>query len=79
MVIIRLARGGRVHRPIYKIVAADSRKPRDGRYIEKIGQYDPHATEPLNSVMADRVTYWVSKGARVSDSVSSLLKRQKIQ
>ena len=64
MIKIRLARGGRVHRPVYTIVAADERKPRDGRFLEKLGQYDPKLeTNSLNAVKTERINHWISKGA----------------
>lgn len=78
MISIRLARGGRVHKPIYTIVAADSRNPRDGRFLEKLGQYNPSAENVLNSVDAERISYWVGKGAVLSDTVRTLLKKNKI-
>lgn len=81
MVVIRLARGGRTHRPVYTIVATDSRNARDGRFLEKLGQYDPKAEKgnTLNSVRSDAITAWVSKGAVLSDTVKSLLKRNNIK
>lgn len=80
MIKIRLARGGRVHRPIYTIVAADERERRDGRFLEKLGQYDPEVTDtPLNSVNVESIKAWIGKGAQLSDTVRTLLKRQKIQ
>ena len=78
MISIRLARGGRVHKPVYTIVAADARDPRDGRFLEKLGQYNPSAENVLNSVNAERISYWVSKGAVLSDTVRTLLKKNKI-
>ena len=79
MVVIRLSRGGSKKRPFYKIVVADSRMPRDGRYIERIGFYNPMAKEKEESIRLDieRVDYWVSKGAKLSDTVSSLNKKQR--
>lgn len=79
MIKIRLSRGGRVKRPIYTIVAIDSRSARDGRFLQKLGQYDPDATEVLKDVNADSIADWVSKGAVVSDTVKSLLKRNNIE
>jgi small subunit ribosomal protein S16 len=76
MVIIRLARGGRKKMPVYTIVAADSREARDGRFLEKLGQYNPNTEPVLNSVKTDAIKAWVSKGAQVSPTVKSLLKRQ---
>ena len=81
MVVIRMARGGRVHKPIYTIVAANSRHPRDGRFLEKLGQYDPNGKEDkvLNNLKTDRIAAWVDKGAVLSDTVKSLLKKSKIE
>ena len=79
MVIIRMSRGGAKKRPFYHIVVADSRNKRDGRFIERLGFYNPRATgaEETLRLDADRVAHWVSQGAQVSDRVSSLLKQQK--
>ncbi len=77
MVIIRLARGGAKKRPFYNIVVADSRNRRDGRFIERVGFYNPiagDADEGLRLVM-DRITYWQQKGARMSDTVAGLVKK----
>ncbi|MCC6867192.1 MAG: 30S ribosomal protein S16 [Burkholderiales bacterium] len=77
MVVIRLARGGAKKRPFYNIVVADSRNRRDGRFIERIGSFNPIATEKEEALRlaADRVTYWQSKGAQLSDTVAGLVKR----
>ena len=75
MVVIRLARGGAKKRPFYNIVVADSRERRDGRYLERVGFYNPMAAgaeEPLR-VVFDRVTYWKSVGAQASPTVQRLL------
>lgn len=79
MVVIRLKRGGRTHMPVYTIVAADKRNPRDGRFNEKLGQYNPSLSENnLIDVKTDRIKALLSKGAQLSDTVSSLLKKNKI-
>ena len=79
MIKIRLARGGRVHKPVYTIVASDSRNPRDGRFLEKLGQYNPSAKgDVLVDVKVDEMKAWISKGAMLTDSVRTLLKKQKI-
>jgi small subunit ribosomal protein S16 len=81
MVRIRLRRVGRKNAPVYRIVVADSQSPRDGRFIEVIGQYAPRETPPDGaktgrlSVQADRAHYWLDKGAQPSDTVRSLLRR----
>jgi small subunit ribosomal protein S16 len=79
MVTIRLARGGRKERPFYHIVVTDSRKPRDGRYIECLGFYNPIATgkEISLKIVEDKVSYWISQGAQPSEQVQSLLKKAK--
>ncbi|MCO4794978.1 MAG: 30S ribosomal protein S16 [Bacteriovoracaceae bacterium] len=78
MIKIRLARGGRVHKPVYTIVAADSRKARDGRFLEKLGQYNPNGKTELNAVKTERIQYWVGKGAVLSDTVRTILKKNDI-
>lgn len=76
MVVIRLARGGAKKRPFFNIVATDSRNARDGRFIERVGFYNPVAAENETKfrVAADRVTYWQGVGAQVSPTVARLLK-----
>jgi small subunit ribosomal protein S16 len=79
MVVIRLARGGAKKRPFYNIVATDSRNRRDGRFLERVGFYNPVAAggeEPLR-VAFDRVDYWTSKGALLSPTVARLVKEAK--
>jgi small subunit ribosomal protein S16 len=79
MVIIRLARGGTVKRPFYHIVVTDRRSRRDGRYIERVGFFNPIATggEERLRVDSSRVEYWVGKGAQKSERVADLLKQSK--
>lgn len=79
MVTIRLARGGSKKRPFYHVVVTDSRSPRDGRFIERIGFFNPIARGQEERVRIDfaRVEYWVGTGAQVSDRVASLLKEVK--
>ncbi len=74
-----MQRGGRTHKPIYTIVAANSREPRDGKFLEKLGQYDPNAETVLKDVNVDGIKAWVAKGAQLSDTVSSLLKKQGVK
>jgi len=78
MVIIRLARTGAKKRPFYHIVVTDSRSARNGRFIERVGYFNPVATggETRLQVNTDRVSYWVSQGAQTSDRVSQLIKEQ---
>jgi small subunit ribosomal protein S16 len=77
MVIIRLARGGAKNRPYYNVVVADSRNRRDGRFIERIGFYNPIAGEGKENLRLalDRVDYWKSKGAQLSPTVTGLVKK----
>ncbi len=76
MVVIRLARGGAKKRPFYSIVVADSRRAPTGKFIERIGYFNPIATESEEGLKIDldRVEYWVSNGAKMSDRVRSLIK-----
>lgn len=76
MVIIRLARGGAKKNPFYSVVVADSRNRRDGRFIERVGFYNPLAKEGQESLRLDsaRITHWQSNGARLSDCVARLVK-----
>ena len=73
MVRLRLTRGGRHKRPFYRIVAADSRMPRDGRYIEILGTYDPLKTPSAVVIKQERVLEWLKKGAQPSVTVHHLL------
>jgi small subunit ribosomal protein S16 len=75
MVKIRLARHGRHKRPFYRIVVADSRSPRDGRFIEVLGTYDPLAQASGVQLDAARTKGWLDQGAQVTDTVRHLLKR----
>jgi small subunit ribosomal protein S16 len=70
---IRLARRGRKKMPIYDIVVADARAPRDGRFIEKLGQYNPHATPAIISLKDDRALYWLQVGAQPTDTTRKIL------
>ena len=75
MVRIRLRRTGRKKTPTYRIVVADSTSPRDGRFIEIIGQYVPRQGNTAINLDAARANYWLDKGAQPSDTVRSLLRR----
>ncbi len=79
MVVIRLSRGGVKKRPFYRIVVADKRMPRDGRFIEKLGFFNTIATGQEEKLRLDleRVKYWISKGAQPSDRVKRLIKDAK--
>lgn len=76
MVAIRLSRGGAKNRPFYHVVVTDSRSGRDGRYIERIGFFNPVArgNEQRLSLDIEKVVYWASKGAQPSDRVAKLIK-----
>lgn len=77
MVIIRLARGGAKKRPFYHVVVADSRKARDGRFIERIGFFNPIAAgqEQVLKIDQERLAYWLSQGAQTSERVAALVKQ----
>jgi small subunit ribosomal protein S16 len=77
MVVIRLARGGAKKRPFYNVVVADSRHRRDGRFIERVGFYNPIAGEREEGLRLahDRIAYWQQRGAKLSDTVAMLVKR----
>ena len=77
MVVIRLSRGGASKRPFFNVVVADSRRSRDGKFIERIGFYDPMAPEGHESlrIQMDRINHWQGRGAKLSDTVVRLVKR----
>ncbi|MCA3218382.1 MAG: 30S ribosomal protein S16 [Burkholderiales bacterium] len=77
MVVIRLARGGAKKRPFFNIVATDSRNARDGRFIERVGFYNPVAAEGEQKfrIAADRLTHWTGVGAQMSPTVARLVKQ----
>jgi small subunit ribosomal protein S16 len=72
---IRLARFGAKKRPFYRIVIADARAPRDGRFIEKIGHYNPMLSENRVAVKVDRLKYWLSVGAQATDRILWFIKK----
>ncbi|MGQ0811738.1 MAG: 30S ribosomal protein S16 [Nitrospiraceae bacterium] len=72
---LRLARGGRHKRPFYRVVAADSRKPRDGRFLEILGTFDPLKNPGLPQLKQDRVLSWLRVGAQPTVTVRTLLRR----
>jgi small subunit ribosomal protein S16 len=78
-VSIRLRREGATNRPYYKVVVADSRSPRDGKFIEIIGTYDPKKPGHNSTLQMERAEYWIARGAQPSDTVRSLLKKNKKQ
>ena len=77
MVVIRLSRQGSTHDPKYRVTVADSRRPRDGKFIEIVGRYNPLARgqEKKIDLELDRIKEWVSKGAQPSDTVKSLIRK----
>lgn len=75
MVVIRLRRQGKKKQPAYRLVVADSRAPRDGKFIEIIGHYNPVRQPKVLEIKADRARYWLGVGAQPSDTVARLLKQ----
>lgn len=78
MVRIRLARHGRKSRPFYHLVAADSRAPRDGKFIEKLGKYDPNSEPSLMELHTERIQHWYGVGAQCSSAVQNILKKNQV-
>ena len=76
MLSIRLRRAGATRKPHYRVVVADSREPRDGRFVEVLGHYDPRRDPAVVKIDTERTEYWIGKGAQPSDTVRSLLKQQ---
>ncbi|MFI5182820.1 MAG: 30S ribosomal protein S16 [Vicinamibacteria bacterium] len=76
MLSIRLRRTGTTKRPYYRVVVADSKAWRDGRFVETLGHYDPRKDPAVVKIDAERAKYWISKGAKPSETVRSLLKRK---
>src|SRR5437660_10742241 len=76
-VAIRLRRQGALNRPYFKVVVADKRSPRDGKFIEIVGTYDPKKPGVNSTLKLERIDYWISKGAQPSDTVRSLIKKNK--
>lgn len=76
-VSIRLRREGSLNHPYYRVVVADSRSPRDGKFIELIGKYDPKQAGDNASIDLARVDYWLASGAQPSDTVKSIIKKQR--
>lgn len=74
MVVIRLARGGAKKRPFYRVVAADQRMPRDGRFIEQIGTFNPRVEKGQINLEIERIEHWLKVGARPSNTVKGLIK-----
>jgi len=77
---IRLRQQGRVNKLAYRLVVADSRSPRDGKYLEKLGHYDPHLPEDKDgSIREDRVVYWIKQGAQLSDKARAFVLRKALR
>ncbi|ATB33386.1 30S ribosomal protein S16 [Melittangium boletus] len=76
-VVLRLARAGAKKKPYYHVVATDSRNPRDGKFIEAVGAYDPNHNPAKVEFNADRLEYWLKSGALPSETVGELIKRHK--
>jgi len=74
-VSIRLRREGNLNKPYYKVVVADQRSPRDGKFIEIVGNYDPKAAGDNANVDISRIDYWIKNGAQPSDTVRSIIKK----
>lgn len=75
MVVIRLTRRGAKNRPFYGVVVADQRMPRDGRFIEQVGTFDPRADKAPINLKLDRIEHWVKTGAQPSETVTGLIKK----
>jgi small subunit ribosomal protein S16 len=75
MVRIRLKRGGNKNNPVYRIVVADGRSPRDGKFIEELGTYQPQKKGDNYTLKLDRAQYWVGVGAQPSETVASFIKK----
>jgi len=73
---IRLARHGAKKRPFYRIVVADSESPRDGRFLENVGTYNPLTEAATVSLKTDRITHWIGQGAVCTDTVKNLLRKE---
>ena len=78
-VVLRMTRRGAKKKPFYRIVAADSRSPRDGKFLEMLGTYDPLKSENNIKVDAEKITSWINKGAKPSQTVASLLKKAGVE
>ena len=75
---IRLQRRGSIHRPFYHLVVTDKRNPRDGRFIEKLGYYDPKVEPSVVELKGERIQYWFEKGAQLTNAALKLVKIKKI-
>ncbi len=78
MLSIRLRRTGTTKRPYYRVVVADSKTWRDGRFVEVLGHYDPRRNPAVVKIDTERAQFWIGRGAQASDTVRSLLKRKAV-
>ena len=78
MIMIRMAARGRKNSPLFTIVATDSASARDGKFLKRLGQYDPSSEQPLANLKVDEIKKWVKNGAHLSDTVRTLFKKQNI-
>ena len=78
-VVLRMTRRGAKKKPFYRIVATDSRSPRDGKFLEMLGTYDPLKSDNNIKVDAEKITSWIKKGAKPSQTVASLLKKAGVE
>lgn len=78
MVKVRLARAGAKKHPFYRVVVSDARTPRDGRFIEQIGTYDPHQDPEAFNVKGDRLGYWLENGAKTTETVQRLINKHRV-
>ena len=78
-VVLRMTRRGAKKKPFYRIVAADSRSPRDGKFLEMLGTYDPLKSENNIKINFEKVTSWIKKGAKPSKTVASLIKKAGVE
>ena len=78
MVRIRLARVGAKRQPSYRVIIADQRSPRDGRFLEIVGHYNPRVDPPAIDMVQDRILYWLSQGAQPSEPVARMLQKNGI-
>ena len=77
MLTIRLSRIGKKKKPFYRVVVTESSRPRDGRFVEIVGTYDPLKDPAEVKLNAERIKHWISRGAQPSDTVRSMIRRQK--
>lgn len=79
MVVIRMIRTGRTNLPLYQIVAADSRSPRNGKFLKKLGNYNPKTSPMLSNLDLEEIKSWVGKGAQLTDTVRTIFKQESVK